>query len=215
MEDFIFVGSKQASLLQQMFVVNKLKKLNKNYFHYGFRQTNDDKFFYLYGTRTKVVCATPTSIFDCYGFGEIELGHCEYKYNKSTKNLHISFIKVNEPYRGQGIGDQMLEYVKKVAVKLGAKSMTLDRLCVYTNGEKCVTYYGDDQTLEELTTLRASGKPVVDKNLKFYTKHGFLKDGARRPMHPHLVPMVLPQIKPANPKQAQVGKVYRFQVKNQ
>lgn len=213
MENYVFVDGGASSLVQQMFVINKLKKLNKNYFHYGFRETKNGEHFYLYGTRTRTICATPRLLPLGGGYKETRLGFCEYKYNKNTKTLYLSLIRVNEKYQGQGVGDQMLEYVKEVAKKLGANSITLDRLCVYTNGKECVTFYGDEQTLSDIMDLKEQGKPVVDKNLKFYTKHGFLKDDTRRPAQPHLVPMVLPKLKAANPNVAGISKVYRFKLK--
>ena len=96
MEDIIFINNEKPNLLQQMFVVNKLKKLNNNYIHYGFRNANDGKWFYLYGTRARVICATPSSSWDGRGFSEIKIGHCDFKFDKLTKNLHIGLIKVED-----------------------------------------------------------------------------------------------------------------------
>lgn len=216
MEDIIFINNEKPNLLQQMFVVNKLKKLNNNYIHYGFRNANDGKWFYLYGTRARVICATPSSSWDGRGFSEIKIGHCDFKFDKLTKNLHIGLIKVEEAFRGNGIGREMLEYVKEVAIKLNAKSITLDSLCVYTNGEKTVTYYADELSKQDIASLNEesikNGKIVFDRNLKFYLNHGFVKDLGRRPEQPHLIPMVLSRIKPADMKKVQIGKVYRLKL---
>ena len=87
MEDIIFINNEKPNLLQQMFVVNKLKKLNNNYIHYGFRNANDGKWFYLYGTRARVICATPSSGWDGRGFSEIKIGHCDFKFDKLTNDI--------------------------------------------------------------------------------------------------------------------------------
>lgn len=212
MENIVFVGNEKSNLLQQMYVVNKLKKLNKNYTHYGFRQNNSGEYFYLYGTKTKVFCETVAKVCIKGEFKPIRIGSADFRYNENTKNLHISYITVKEKYRKNGVGDQMLEYIKKYAQKVGATSITLDRLCVFTNGEKCVTYYGDEYSREDVFKLRDEGKPVVDKNLKFYEKHGFIKDKFRRPSETHLVPMVFPKLKPANVSELAIPKIYRFRV---
>ncbi len=208
MDNFIFYGCDKPNLLEQMYVIDKLRKLNKNYFHYGFRKLNDGKYVYFYGTRTKVFCETVQFCDGCKYPNEHRLGHCDFKYDKKNKNFYISYITVWERYRGNGIGDAMLDYTIEVAKKLGAQSVTLDRLCVFTNGEECVNFYGSEKAIEDLMDLKLKGKPVVDKNLKFYTKHGFLKDYTRKPSQPHLVPMVLKGIKPANPKAVKTKVFY-------
>lgn len=191
-----------------MFVAKQLQQLNRTYTHYGIRQANNGKSFYLYGTKSIVVCAVPKKTES--GFEEERVGYCTFKFDPILNNMHITYITVYEYYQRQGIGDQMLEYVKLVANKYKAKTITLDRLQVFTDGDKKVAFYADELTQEDLIKLKSQGKDVEDKNLKFYVKHGFIKDTGRRPPQPHLVPMVFPRVKPTKIGNPNLPKILKF-----
>lgn len=218
MDSFIFVGNKTPSLSQRFYVASRLKKLSKRarVSFYGYRKASNGKYFYLYNTDKKVMCETVLSyMYTKNGIpvpqiGHFEMGHCDFVFDPKTKNLHIKYILVEPKYRGHHVGDGMLDYVKNMANRMGAKTITLDRLCTFTDGERIAVLTDSKVSVEEVEELKKSGKHVVDKNEKFYLKHGFVKQFGREPQSPYLVPMVLPKIKPTIPEIDTTGKVYRL-----
>lgn len=218
MEAFPFVGNNSDNLLQKIFAINHIKKLGHNKCqNFSWRATKNNELFYIFNNPYMIIAETvvehASPNFETL-HEVVQLGIVMYKYNKSNKNFHIKYIETENEFKRLGIADQMLEYSKLLAKKLGARSITLDRLCTYTDGETVLPFRGDPQDFKILKELKSSGKKIIDINLNLYTKHGFIKQTNREPEEWHLVPMVTNKLKPASNKIESMSQVYHFNIKN-
>lgn len=213
MEEFIFVGNNESSLLQKMYAISRLKRLKlAERVNYGFRQSKDGKFFYLYNSCNEIICESVK--FNKSGKPTYaELGYCEFTINKD--NLHIDYIEVFQEFRGQGIGTAVLDYVKALAKNHKIKTITLDCLQTFTDGKKTITNYGGEVTEADIKELKEQSDIVVDINERFYVKNGFVKQVRRKPEFDHLVPMVLKKVVPAKPEITDCGKIFKFELSSE
>lgn len=207
MANYILVGNKKYNFQQTMMAINRLKSLTQNRnIKFTWALTKDNKLFYIYDCNGELVAETimPNSqikgikdlednvTYSTNGLSSVIIGSVEYHYHKSTSTLYIDYIETIPFFtgkKGMGIGTQMMNVAKAVAKKKGATTITLDRLCVYDNNGERFVYRGNSEDNEKIKKMKKENMPLIDVNLQFYLKNGFVNQHNRRPMNSYLVPM--------------------------
>lgn len=163
---------------------------------YGIGQTNTKQLFIMRNNKHKIVAET--FLYQEYkqrngnifvSFAPKEIGFVEFDLSKRSKNIHISYIKVNPEFQGLGIGKELLAFVESYGKEKGCKTATLDCLSTYTDGISTLVFRKEKGQYDALRRMKDRGK-VVDKNMRFYTNADYHKQNNRKPQNDYLTPMI-------------------------
>ena len=207
----------KESLMHTMFVFKELKQLNEYAtMHYGFRRSKDGQYVFahvrpnLIQFFTVVERGNNPADANKQKLGLRKVGYVQFLVDARHKNMHIKYVKVMNDFQGRGLGDELMEYAKLVASKLGLTQMTLDCLHTYTDGVTKVVDYKDPKSKAALKLLKQGNKPLVDVNLRFYKKHGFKRNFFKIPESNFLTPMILKNIVVKPGKTVGVNEIFNF-----
>ena len=213
-----FVGGLKISVSEALKITDFLNSISHSQKEcYGYATTKDGQLFVIYNNKKHVEAVTFKYVQKHTENGvakelvPVKVGHALIRIIKGEKRLHISFIKIEDEFRNQGAGSELLSYIETYAKERNLKSVTLDSLCTYTNGKQTVEFRGDKQDRIKLEQIKKSGK-FIDKNLMFYRKNGYKLQSGRTPEWEYLKPMVKTRIVARKPQISKIASVVSFSV---
>lgn len=213
-----FVGGLKISVSEALKVTEYLNSLPKSQKEcYGFATTKNGQIFLIYNNKKHAEAITFKYVQKHTENGvvkelvPVKVGHALIRIIKGEKRLHISFIKIEDEFRNQGAGSELLSYIETYAKERKLKSVTLDSLCTYTNGKQTVEFRGDKQDRIKLEQIKKSGN-FIDKNLMFYRKNGYKLQSGRTPEWEYLKPMVKTHVVARKPQISSISSVVKVKV---
>lgn len=184
-----FIGRDNLTLVEKLFVVKYIRRNKHVYKYVGFRENKNGHLFLITANDHKLWAITTTC--ESGHFNMENVGFANYNYNPNSEKLHLDRIRVFDKYKNQGVGQEMLDFIKCIAVSMKASAITLDKMARYYNGEEECLDTGFDFSNKKLEEMRKKEKPIIDLNSIFYKKNGFEVDENRNPIERNLVPMIL------------------------
>lgn len=212
------VGGVKININEALKITNFLNSISHSQKEcYGYATTKDGQLFVIYNNKKHVEAVTFKYVQKHTENGvvkelvPVKVGHALIRIIKGEKRLHISFIKIEDEFRNQGAGSELLSYIETYAKERKLKSVTLDSLCTYTNGKQTVEFRDDKQDRIKLEQIKKSGK-FIDKNLMFYRKNGYKLQSGRTPEWEYLKPMVKTHVVARKPQISSISSVVKVKV---